>query len=381
MTGSALLPQPVPAGHSGPARLLTAPPPRGAGPASAARPSRGCLRLRGDRARAEAYIRPGPSRAKARVLRADIGGGFRSETRRARGAGHGSRRVTTAGTRPGLSPRLRVQHLSPSQDAAAPRSQASHPHPPALQSPQGSRQSGCSERRSPSGPGRRFCFLSPSSLALQNGDQRSREVRPPAEQLGKGGRDPHLQPPDRQCLRQSGEWALVHLRSHPPPWVPRGRRLHLGLSRTEGGYPWGALEGGPDWRRAGRRPSGQESRRSPSPDRPARARSRAVLCLAGGRRGTMEGTWRASVETAQTHLGGALAGAGTPLVQRAGRCSRGTLGRAGGRQAGRTPHFHLDCDRPTDTKRLLFPCYWVRLRQRQLPLWGPRSFSGRRWGG
>lgn len=121
-----------------------------------------------------------------------------------------------------------------------------------------------------SGPGRRFCFLSPSSLALQNGDQRSREVRPPAEQLGKGGRDPHLQPPDRQCLRQSGEWALVHLRSHPPPWVPRGRRLHLGLSRTEGGYPWGALEGGPDWRRAGRRPSGQESRRGPSPDRPAR---------------------------------------------------------------------------------------------------------------
>lgn len=232
-----------------------------------------------------------------------------------------------------------------------------------------------------SGPGRRFCFLSPSSLALQNGDQRSREVRPPAEQLGKGGRDPHLQPPDRQCLRQSGEWALVHLRSHPPPWVPRGRRLHLGLSRTEGGYPWGALEGGPDWRRAGRSPSGQESRRGPSRDRLARARSRAVLCLAGGHRGTMEGTWRASVETAQTHLGGALAGAGTPLVQRAGRCSRGTLGRAGGRQAGRTPHFHLDCDRPTDTKRLLFPCYWVRLRQRQLPLWGPRSFSGRRWGG
>lgn len=96
-----------------------------------------------------------------------------------------------------------------------------------------------------SGPGRRFCFLSPSSLALQNGDQRSREVRPPAEQLGKGGRDPHLQPPDRQCLRQSGEWALVHLRSHPPPWVPRGRRLHLGLSRTEGGYPWGLLKEAP----------------------------------------------------------------------------------------------------------------------------------------
>lgn len=185
-----------------------------------------------------------------------------------------------------------------------------------------------------SGPGRRFCFLSPSSLALQNGDQRSREVRPPAEQLGKGGRDPHLQPPDRQCLRQSGEWALVHLRSHPPPWVPRGRRLHLGLSRTEGGYPWGALEGGPDWRRAGRSPSGQESRRGPSPDRPARARSRAVLCLAGGRRGTMEGTWRASVETAQTHLGGPWQGRG-PRLCRGQDAAAGapSAGRGAGRQA------------------------------------------------
>lgn len=380
MTGSALLPQPVPAGHSGPARLLTAPPPRGAGPASAARPSRGCLRLRGDRARAEAYIRPGPSRAKARVLRADIGGGFRSGTRRARGAGHGSRRVTTAGTRPGLSPRLRVQHLSPSQDAAAPAARRlTHTHR-LFRALRGRGRVGALSDGPRSGPGRRFCFLSPSSLALQNGDQRSREVRPPAEQLGKGGRDPHLQPPDRQCLRQSGEWALVHLRSHPPPWVPRGRRLHLGLSRTEGGYPWGLLKEAPTG--AGLEGVPQARSRVAAPPRTGRPGPGLVpCCLAGGRRGTMEGTWRASVETAQTHLGGALAGAGTPLVQRAGRCSRGTLGRAGGQQAGRTPHFHLDCDRPTDTKRLLFPCYWVRLRQRQLPLWGPRSFSGRRWGG
>lgn len=277
MTGSALLPQPVPAGHSGPGRLLTAPPPRGAGPASAARPSRGCLRLRGDRARAEAYIRPGPSRAKARVLRADIGGGFRSETRRARGAGHGSRRVTTAGTRPACRP-VYVCSTSPPLRTQLPPTARRLTHTHRLfRALRGRGRVGALSDGPRSGPGRRFCFLSPSSLALQNGDQRSREVRPPAEQLGKGGRDPHLQPPDRQCLRQSGEWALVHLRSHPPPWVPRGRRLHLGLSRTEGGYPWGALEGGPDWRRAGRSPSGQEPCRGPSPDRPARARSRAVL--------------------------------------------------------------------------------------------------------
>lgn len=204
MTGSALLPQPVPAGHSGPARLLTAPPPRGAGPASAARPSRGCLRLRGDRARAEAYIRPGPSRAKARVLRADIGGGFRSETRRARGAGHGSRRVTTAGTRPGLSPRLRVQHLSPSQDAAAPRSQASHPHPPALQSPQGSRQSGRrrSERRSPQRAGE--AILLPVAIFISPSEQGPEVQRGPATcRAAREGREGPTPPAPRPPVPQT----------------------------------------------------------------------------------------------------------------------------------------------------------------------------------
>lgn len=194
MTGSALLPQPVPAGHSGPARLLTAPPPRGAGPASAARPSRGCLRLRGDRARAEAYIRPGPSRAKARVLRADIGGGFRSGTRRARGAGHGSRRV---------APSLCAAPL-PLSGRSCPRSQASHLHPPALQSPQGSRQSGRrrSERRSPQRA--REAILLPVAIFISPSERRPEVQRGPATcRAAREGREGPTPPAPRPPVPQT----------------------------------------------------------------------------------------------------------------------------------------------------------------------------------
>lgn len=189
-----------PAGHSGPvhraAQLLTTPLPRGQA-------------LPGDRALAKAHIRPRPTRAKAQpgwglgVASALTPSGEQHQSRLPAGDPEAQRdrtrepvshhgRDETHPVTPVYMCNTPLPLRTQLPPEACPSSQEFNLNPPALQRPQGSRQSEHrhSELR---GPLSGEAILLPVIIIIPSErDRRSREVQPPAEQLRKGGRDPHL---------------------------------------------------------------------------------------------------------------------------------------------------------------------------------------------